>query len=192
MKRGVVVLLLAACLGCSTVPVTPESAAETTARLAAREPLLTYCDLVSKPETYGGKPVRVVGIFRVGFEWQELYSLRCPEVGDTWLDWAASDACPGSPQAKLEAEAKSAPEDSAATAEGEADTGATFGLIARGVLVGVHGGFGHLDAYSNRFVVVCIERFELLSDKTNHKHALTPDMRYAIDQFETAYTPNPP
>src|SRR4051794_25895992 len=43
-------------------------------------PLISYCELVHEPVRYLGKKVRVVGVFRVGFEWEELYSTRCPDV----------------------------------------------------------------------------------------------------------------
>ena len=81
--------------------VTPTQAGDGQATSASTEvssPLLTYCDLVGSPREHLHRPVRVVGIFRVGFEWQQLYSTRCADGYTTWLDWGSGlQRCAGLP-----------------------------------------------------------------------------------------------
>jgi hypothetical protein len=49
-------------------------------------PTVSYCDLMSSPEQYRGKVVRVSAIYRYGFEWSELYCLECISAARTWVD----------------------------------------------------------------------------------------------------------
>jgi len=51
-------------------------------------PTVTFCDLARQPATYANKRVRVRAIYRVGFEWQEIYSVRCIEAPSTWLEFS--------------------------------------------------------------------------------------------------------
>jgi len=46
-----------------------------------------YCDLVSHPNKYDGKQVAVSASYRYGFEWQELFCLKCGGDGKTWLEF---------------------------------------------------------------------------------------------------------
>jgi hypothetical protein len=47
---------------------------------------VTFCDLVRNPEKYTGRVVTVRALYRVGFEWSELY---CPECRNqrAWLEF---------------------------------------------------------------------------------------------------------
>lgn len=165
-----------------------KDAAVARAKGAAAKPLLAYCDLVGSPGRFLGEEVRVVGIFRVGFEWQQLYSTRCPDAFTTWLEWIDLHACPGLPE-----DVKTvAPDVQLSDTSGADDTGSTFGLIARGTLYGGDGaGYGHLDAYAFRFDVDCVEFMELLDVPPYTVHSLTPDMRSKVERFLAKTHPAP-
>lgn len=45
-----------------------------------------YCKLVRDPATYDHKRVTVTATYRYGFEWQELYCLKCRDSGKTWVE----------------------------------------------------------------------------------------------------------
>ncbi|HVT15580.1 MAG TPA: hypothetical protein VHQ90_05275 [Thermoanaerobaculia bacterium] len=137
------------------------------------EPLLTYCDLVSAPEKYYGREVRVVGVYRFGFEVEELYSTRCPDAGNTWVEEWSGYWCFDRPGQK----------DLTLPWEG------TFGLIARGTLTGGGKGYGHLNGYTFQFDVSCIEHIELLDHIFYHQRALTPDVHRKVERFEARRAP---
>lgn len=46
-----------------------------------------YCDLVSHPKGYENKQIAVSASYRYGFEWQELFCLKCRDKGKTWLEF---------------------------------------------------------------------------------------------------------
>lgn len=48
--------------------------------------LVQYCDLIKNPEDYDGKVVTLRATYRYGFEWQEIYCLKCRNLGKTWLE----------------------------------------------------------------------------------------------------------
>lgn len=157
----------------------------TNASPGASPPLLTYCDLVGSPRQYLGHEVRMVAIYRVGFEWQQLYSTRCPDSYTTWLGWGSRlQRCadlPGPPELIAEDSSGQAPPDEEERIELQ---GATWGVIVRGTLTGGDGvGYGHLDAFTFQFDVSCVESMELLDNRSYTVHALTPDMREKIERF---------
>src|SRR6266404_9616721 len=49
------------------------------AKEAAKPEVLTveFCDLIRNPKLYDRKEVRVTAIYRLGYEWQDLYCLNC-------------------------------------------------------------------------------------------------------------------
>jgi hypothetical protein len=49
---------------------------------------VSYCDLIRNPEAYDGKRVAVQATYRYGFEWQELFCLKC-RWARTWLEFPA-------------------------------------------------------------------------------------------------------
>jgi sulfatase modifying factor 1 len=172
----VVVLALAGCSTTNSAVAPVAGATEVTAG-----PLLTYCDLVQHPIRYLGSEVRVVGIYRVGFEWTELYSTRCADTYRTWVEWTGGLPCPDAPRPKERA-----------SSTGIESYGGTFGLIARGTLRGGDGvGYGHLNAYTFQFDVKCTEQRELLDEESYHQHALTRKMRREIEKFLAKAEPKP-
>lgn len=170
---------LALCVaGCATRGSAPPT--NPTAAL----PLISYCELVHEPVRYLGKKVRVVGVFRVGFEWEELYSTRCPDAYTTWVENGLEECAPHvvtrEEQKRDEAESKVPLE----------FQGATYGVIVRGTLYGGDGkGYGHLNAYTFVLVPDCAEDLEWLDERSYVEHALTADMRKKIDRYLRRHEP---
>jgi hypothetical protein len=48
---------------------------------------VSYCDLVRRPYEYDGKGVAVWATYRYGFEWQELFCVKCRGDRKTWLEF---------------------------------------------------------------------------------------------------------
>src|SRR5437879_4212512 len=49
-------------------------------------PSVRYCDLLRNPSIYDKKEVRIKAIFRVGYEWEELYCPDCFAIDQrTWI-----------------------------------------------------------------------------------------------------------
>jgi hypothetical protein len=53
---------------------------------------VSYCELVQKPMDYDGKKVAVRASYRYGFEWQEMFCMRCRAARKTWLEFEAGAA----------------------------------------------------------------------------------------------------
>jgi hypothetical protein len=50
---------------------------------------VSYCELMRHPKEYDGKSVAVRTTYRYGFEWQEMFCVKCRDQGKTWLEFAA-------------------------------------------------------------------------------------------------------
>jgi hypothetical protein len=46
-----------------------------------------YCDLLKSPAAYDGKRVSFKATYRYGFEWQEVYCVKCRNSAKTWLEF---------------------------------------------------------------------------------------------------------
>jgi hypothetical protein len=53
---------------------------------------VSYCELVRHPKEYDGKNVAVRASYRYGFEWQEMFCIKCRDQGKTWLEFEAETA----------------------------------------------------------------------------------------------------
>lgn len=53
---------------------------------------VSYCDLVRHPKEHDGKQVAVWATYRYGFEWQEMYCVKCRDEGKTWLEFEEETA----------------------------------------------------------------------------------------------------
>jgi hypothetical protein len=53
---------------------------------------VSYCELIRHPAEYDGKRVAVRATYRYGFEWQELFGLKCRDTGKTWLEFETETA----------------------------------------------------------------------------------------------------
>ncbi len=48
---------------------------------------VSYCDLIRNLKEYEHRRVAVSASYRYGFEWQELFCMRCRDQGKTWLEF---------------------------------------------------------------------------------------------------------
>jgi hypothetical protein len=53
---------------------------------------VSYCELVRHPKEYDGKNVAVRATYRYGFEWQEMFCMKCRDQGKTWLEFGTETA----------------------------------------------------------------------------------------------------
>jgi hypothetical protein len=49
---------------------------------------IDLCEILRNPQQYDGKQVVVRASYRYGFEWQELFCMRCRKQGKTWLEFS--------------------------------------------------------------------------------------------------------
>jgi hypothetical protein len=113
-------------------------------------PTVTYCDLIRNPSRYDKKEVRVKAVFRVGYEWEEIYCLDCFDTDQrTWIKFDDEvDSCTKRDISKL-----------IGAREG------TFSIVAVGEFQSSGRGYGHMGAYRYQFVVKCVEKaIRLLKD----------------------------
>ncbi len=173
--------LMVSLAGCASAGPPDLPAAAATG--AAAQPLITYCDLIASPRKYLGKEVRVVGIYRVGFEWQQMYSTRCLDGYTTWVEWhggTCADLLPPEKPATGPSKAASKQTDGDLPALSES----TMGMIARGILTGGDGfGYGHLNSYTFQFDLSCVEHLEVLDDRSYHPSSLTGGMKRKYEKF---------
>ena len=136
-------------------------------------PTVTFCDLARQPASYANKRVRLRAIYRVGFEWQEIYSLHCLEAPSTWLEFSDSI---DEGRSRKESE--------------KMNLGSRFsisvGVVLEGRLTGYGGGYGHLNGYGLAFTAECIESAKRLDTHGFHRRALLPADRKRIEAFEGA------
>jgi hypothetical protein len=133
-------------------------------------PAVGFCDVASHPENFMNKRVRVRAVYRVGFEWQEIYSLRCVDAPSTWVEF--SDTF----------------EVSSRKAMKQMETGKHFsisvGVVLEGRLTGYGGGYGHMNGYRPAFIIDRIESAKRLDNRGFHRRALSPGDRKRIEQYE--------
>jgi hypothetical protein len=48
-----------------------------------------FCELILHPKEYDGQSVAVRASYRYGFEWQEIFGMRCRNEAKTWLEFDA-------------------------------------------------------------------------------------------------------
>jgi hypothetical protein len=127
---------------------------------------VSFCELesVSIDPT---QEIRVRAIYRAGFEWSELYSLKCASSPRVWVDF--SDDWEAQTRRAVRRELQK--------------NGGTFGVTLRGKLVR-GSGYGHMGAYAMKFEVLSVESAKRLDKRSFHSGALTPEMRRRVEEFE--------
>jgi hypothetical protein len=130
------------------------------------------CELLRHPQKYTEVKLRIKAIYRYGFEWSELYTLKCPDVADKTVLFEASRekicAAPG-PLDQM---------DSAGMG------GRTFGIIAVGRLVKLERRGSNNCCADYKFVADCLESAESLDKTGQIPGALAPEDRERILRFE--------
>ena len=140
-------------------------------------PTVGLCNITTNPERYYNKPVRLRAVYRVGFEWQEIYSLGCVDAPSVWLEF--SDDIDESSHKQLK----------------KIDKGNHFsinvGVVMVGRLTGYAGGYGHMNGYKLSFTVDRIESATRLDNHGYYRNALSPEDRKRIEDWENLEpTPN--
>ncbi len=54
---------------------------------SAAPPIAALCDVLNDPARYEGETITVAASYRYGLEWQEIFCLRCRELGRIWLEF---------------------------------------------------------------------------------------------------------
>lgn len=139
-------------------------------------PTVGFCEVASHPETYLNKPLRFRVIYRVGFEWEEIYSLRCVNAPSTWVEF--SDTFD---------------EFSSHNAIKQMDKGKHFsitvGLVLEGRLTGYGGGYGHMNGFPLAFTIDRVESAKRLDNHGFHRRELLPEDQRRIEQYENIIAP---
>lgn len=114
------------------------------------------------------KQVRIRGIYRVGFEWAELYSIKCTNAPRIWVnfsdDWTAHTQKGVAKQ----------------LIKGEGTYGVTF--------VGTLGGRGgHMGAFPLTLRVTSVDDATRLGNESVLPHALSSKVRRRVESFEGSH-----
>jgi hypothetical protein len=165
MKQILLILVLS---GVASLSSAAQNAQPSKDASADRPETVAFCDLVNLRIGYPWKKVLVRAVYRVGFEWSELYSLRCPGAPMVWIDF--SDDWKSQTQRSMRKEMN----------KGEG----TYGVTFVGKLFG--GGFGHMGVYPIKLEVTSVEAAKRLGKQSYHPGALTPELRHRVEVFEAA------
>ena len=111
--------------------------------------------------------VRVRAIYRVGFEWSELYSLKCPNAPRVWVDFSDN----------WEAHTKKALRKQLDKGEG------TYGVTFVGI---IGGSGGHMGAYPLTLKVTSVEGAIWLAKESASPNALSLSLRRRVESFEAS------
>ena len=132
---------------------------------------VNLCDLIQSPEKFEQKMVRVKAIYRYGFEWSEIYSLKCKTTKRVWVE-------------SKDVKCKDA--DRVDKMDFAGMGGRTFGVITVGQFTGEKRGYGHMNEFNYLLKVKCFEKAEYLDDKGSVPEALAPEQSQKISEFENS------
>jgi hypothetical protein len=138
-------------------------------------PTIAFCDITTHPERYFKTSVRLRAIYRVGFEWQEIYSLRCADAPSVWLEFSDNiDETSSHKQLKR--------------MEKGNHFSINVGVVMVGRLTGYGGSYGHLNGYQLSFTIDRLESATRLDNHGFQRHALSPEDRKRIEKYENIST----
>lgn len=136
---------------------------------------ISLCEFLQSPEKFEQKSVRIKGIYRYGFEWSELYSLKCATEKRIWVE--------GAQKANGET-AKCGNADKIDEMDFGIMGGRTVGVVAVGSFTGNKVGYGHMNAFDYLFKIECFERAKMLDREGFVPDALTLEQRRRVEEFE--------
>jgi hypothetical protein len=110
-------------------------------------PVVGFCDLIHNPKLYDRKEVRVTAIYRLGYEWQDLYCLNC---------FSAENMASVEFDADFDSCTKKSVRRNLNSFEG------TFAVTLIGTLFDSGDSHGYKGAYRFKFLVKCAERVDKL------------------------------
>src|ERR1044072_8579535 len=156
-------LLLAFWISSLILPLPPQSDG---ARPVRAEPeAISFCEF-RNAQLEPGKEIRIRAIYRVGFEWAELYSLKCSDAPRVWVKFSPD----------WESQTRRALRKEIEKGEG------TYGVIFVGKLM-KDGHFGHMGAYPMKLEVTSVESVQRIDKRSFSAIAVTPEMRRRIEMF---------
>lgn len=133
---------------------------------------VNFCDLIKTPEKYEQKQVRVKAIYRYGFEFSQMYSLKCLTRTDVRVE-------------AREAKCTNAGRVDEMDATGY-DEGRTVGVVVVGRLSGPERDTYHPSGAGYLFTVDCFVRAEMLDRAGYIPASLTPEQRRKVEEFESS------
>jgi hypothetical protein len=111
------------------------------------------------------RQVRIRGIYRVGFEWSELYSIKCTDAPRIWVNFSDDE------------QTQTRKAVSRQLNKGDGTYGVTF--------IGTIGGSGgHMGAFPLTLRVTSVEEATKLGKESVLPHALSPKVRRRVETFE--------
>ena len=129
---------------------------------------VAFCDLVERPAEYDGRRVSVYATYRYGFEWQEIYCMKCRGGDKTWPEFP-----PDSPQ-EMRRALRRAP-------KGQGTLNGTF----KGAFQSQPGAFGD-GGYRFQLVLESVTNVEVISRSSGAPEALTEAERKRLCHGEAA------
>jgi hypothetical protein len=139
---------------------------ETRILLTSSEPLtFTFSDIEKLPQCFDGRFVRIAGVYRSVFENSDFYD----PMGKASA-WLAFD--PFYPAIK-----RCSPPNALKLLN--RDAGATFGVIALGILK-TNGRFGHMRGWKNEFQIICLDEIKDFSKSGAVFQYQTPQVQKQI------------
>lgn len=115
--------------------------------VASDIPTVDYCDLIRHAKDYDQKQIRIKAVYRVGYEWSEIYCPDCFNQKErTWVEFDDDlESCTNSKVVKL-----------------LGDDERTLSVTVVGVFHSSSRRYGHMGSYRFEFVVKCVENAKLL------------------------------
>jgi hypothetical protein len=122
----------------------------------------SVCGLLRNRDAFEGRQVTVVGTYRYGFEWQELYCLDCVIIGRIWVEWSDDESV-------------------ARGLSGLPKHAGTANVVVAGIFES-GGGYGHEGGYPAQIADAKPLRVEFVSRSDPHPNALTGRQRRKVCQ----------
>lgn len=130
----------------------------------------SVCQLLESPGSYSGRTIRVKAVYRYGFEWSELYSLKCSNDKRIWVE-----------REDRKCEKAGTVEEMEYAGMG----GRTYGIVAEGTLIeGDELGYGHFNSFDYLFRIQCFEKAVRLDGKGYVPGSLSTESRKKVEAFE--------
>lgn len=162
-------LLLVSC--CQAQNQDASSFGKTSTNVAEQIKNADLCEILKSPQEFEGKSVKVKAVYRYGFEWSEIYTLKCQTNKRIWVE-TTDKKCQDSSKAEdlpfAGVESK------------------TAGIIAEGKFTFKKEGYGYMNSFDYKFTVNCFEKVTIIDDEGFVPQALTPEQRRRIEEFENS------
>ncbi len=153
-------------------PCSVTSAGQTAKHLGPDIVDVSLCDLIADPSRFAGQHVRVRAVYRYGFEWSELYSLRCDSGArgrQVWVEFG--DEYERTTKRSVRRQVGN-----------HGAIGRTVGVVAIGTVQ--QGGYGHMGVYALKFEISRLESARILMQESPSPSALPAVARKRVEDFE--------